>query len=117
MQQSQISRKVAFRISTDGVLNSKVISPAVSELRKRLFKFSFREGSFAAWATVVGDLNVTFPEPSIAVGTYSLTLEIRDGEYIGSGSRFNQFMMSVLSNRLAEQIRFEINGLKVEMWN
>lgn len=115
MQQSQISRKVAFRISTDGILNSQIIHPAVSELRKRLLGFFFREGSFQAWVTVVGDLNVTFPEPSIAVGTYTITLELRDQEYLGSGSRFNQFMISILANRLAEHIGFEINGLKVEM--
>ena len=113
-RQFQLFKRINFQISGSEALTRKIISPLIEGFQKRLQAFKFEEGSFSAWIEVADDLQCNFIEPTVAFGSFRISLEIRDKEYDGSASRFNQFEVSILANRLNE-LAFEQNGLALEV--
>lgn len=114
MQMYQLFKRVNFQISGEEALTRKIISPLVEEFRERLQAFKFEEGSFKAWIEVADDLHCNFIEPTVASGSFRISLEMRDKEYEGSSSRFNQFEISILANRLNE-LNFIMNNLALKV--
>lgn len=113
MKMYQLFKRINFRISGAGVLDRKVIAPLVEEFQKRLNDFKFKEGSFSSWIELADDLQISFPEPTVADGSFRISLEMRDEDYNESASRFNQFELSILGNRLKE-LNFMMNHLTLE---
>lgn len=110
----QLFKRVKFEISSDEALTRKIITPLVEEFQKRLQAVKFEEGSFKAWIEVADDLHCNFTAPTVATGSFRISIELRDKEYDGSARRFNQFEFTVLANRLKE-LNFIMNNLALEV--
>ena len=116
MKMYQLFKRVKFEISGDDALNRQIIAPLLEEFQKRLNDFKFEEGSFSAWVELADDLQINFTEPTVADGSFRISLEMRDKEYNESASRFNQFEISILANRLKE-LDFQMNHLALKVKN
>lgn len=116
MQMYQSFKRIPFRILGGGVLSRQIVAPLVTEFQKRLNDFKFEEGSFSAWVEVADDLQINFTEPTVADGSFRISLEMRDKKYEESASRFNQFEISVL-NTLLKELEFQMGHLALKVKN